>query len=119
MNNKVRKLLLPLSLTVGVSGCTSLDMSYTKTGDSSYSALDSSCPVSIYTTHPKKEFDELGIVDLLPWYGFGSMEINLRKANEVKNYIHPQVCQSGGNGILLWEATGAGSYTKVTVIRTK
>jgi len=95
-------------------------MSYTKTGDNSYGALDKSCPVTIYTTNPKKEFDELGIIDLLPFYGpFGSMEANLRKANEVKDYVQPQVCQAGGNGILLWEATGYGSYTKVTVIRTK
>lgn len=94
-------------------------MSYTKTGDSSYSALDDSCPVTIYTTHPKKEFDELGIVDLLPTYGFGSMRVSLRKASEVKTYIQPQVCQAGGNGILLWEANGIGAYTKVTVIRTK
>ena len=100
-----------------LTACGSVSTSFTKTGDIQLPALANDCPISIYTTPPKKEFDELGIVDLDLFYGY--TQPKAKKASDVKALVSEHVCEAGGNAILLWEANGAGHYTKVTVIKTK
>jgi hypothetical protein len=112
----VRTLSLSL-IAVALGGC-SIVTEFSKTGDSEYSPLASDCAVSVYTTSPQKNFDELGMVDLVGCPFFVGCT-SLRTASKVKEVFSKHVCEAGGNGLLLWEANGHGIYTKGTVIRTK
>ena len=108
-----------LLASVALSACSSVSSSYSKTGDSEYPALDEECPISIYTISPKKEYEELGVIDLDLFHGIIFTEPKAKKASDIKTLVAKDVCAAGGNGILLWEANGSGFYTKTTVIRTK
>jgi len=116
---KMIKKLLILITSLAYVGCASIEKSFTKTGDHNAAALSDSCPVSIYTTNPGKEFIELGVVDIDRVCGFFGCPKENETASGVKQFIAEEVCQAGGNGILLWQATGYGTYNKATVIKTK
>ena len=83
---------------------------FMKTGDETFSQLGDNCEFKIYTTNPKKEFDEIGLVE------FGGIIENL---SSLKKEAAPYVCRTGGNAILAWEVNGYGRYLKATIIRTK
>ncbi len=121
---KSSKLLLILFLA-GLTACTSMSttVNFTETGDENYSSLKSDCDVTIYASRPKRNFDELGIIDIAhtcqsgPFIGYECPDVD--KASFVRDLVRGDVCKSGGNAILLWEANGQGRYTKVTVVRVK
>jgi hypothetical protein len=105
---------LPVFLAILTTACASTDFS--KTGDYSSDKLADNCPITIYTTAPKKEFNELGVIDISNFcfiYCGGNST-----ANGAKNIVQKDVCQAGGNAILLWESTAGGLYKKATVIKT-
>jgi hypothetical protein len=110
--------LIPTLLAVMVSGCTSITPIFSKTGEVDSSPLKPDCNVSIYTTQPKKDYDEIGIIDINYYWGFTSPD-EISTASGVHNLIKNQVCDAGGNAILLWEANGDGFYTKATVVKTR
>ncbi|MGK0247880.1 MAG: hypothetical protein ACI910_000608 [Oleispira sp.] len=100
---------------VTLSGCTTFT-DFTETGDLLADPRLKDCDFKIYTTSPKKEFYELGVIDLKPVF----CVVNCPdKASNVKKIVQEEVCAAGGNAILLWEANGMGSYTKTTVIKVK
>ena len=90
---------------------------FTKTGDSEASPLAEGCQINIYTTTPRKPFVELGVIDIDYNCVFACPSNNT--AGGVKKLIAKDVCNAGGNGVLLWEANGFGFYTKATVIKTQ
>ncbi|GAB2884650.1 hypothetical protein ACCI51_09715 [Microbulbifer echini] len=105
----MNKLLVP-AITVFIASCSS---TFTKTGDVSHHALSPDCEIAVYTTPPKKDFDELGVVEFkpMPFIGYpGSI-------SSAKSQASPFACANGGNALLLWEANGIGQYLKGTVIR--
>lgn len=114
---KITSSLLILSTTILTSACSIVTTNLTKTGDKEYPPLSEDCPVTIYTSHPQKEYYEIGVVDLdVALWGF--TRPNISKANKVKDRVSDEVCELGGNGIFLWEADGGGYYRKVTIVRT-
>jgi hypothetical protein len=71
----------------------------------------SNCTFSIHTTSPKVKFEELGVIEYWDrWHGGGASDLE-----KVKTTSQEWVCKAGGNGLLLWEASGS-SYPKATVI---
>ena len=102
-----------------ITGCAATyNPEFTKTGSVTVLPQNSDCDVSIYTTTPKVEFDELGIIDISYSCFVAGCNKEMRKASGVVEIVRAQVCQAGGNAILLWQATGYGEYKKATVVRT-
>ncbi|NVK38198.1 MAG: hypothetical protein HWE18_09755 [Gammaproteobacteria bacterium] len=97
-----------------LSACTT-STQFVKTGDKSFSPFSNGCNVTVYTTNPKKEFEEIGLIE------FGKSFVEGRPSNltRAKEEAAPFVCKNGGNGMLVWEANGYGQYLKATIIRTK
>lgn len=100
------KFAVTVLFSLMLASCASTD--FMKTGNKSFSALPKNCDFTIFTTHPKQAFDEVGLVE------FGEAPKRLANA---KKKAAPYVCSSGGNGLLIWEADGFGQYRKATVIR--
>lgn len=111
-----KSIVITLATCVLLSSCGSVSKSFTQTGDISYPAILKDCTVSIYTTRPKKEFDELGIIDFS--IRGGPFMPDIHDAGYIKEYVKEDVCKAGGNAILLWESLGM-YYSKVTIIKTK
>mgnify|MGYP007012665849 CR=1 FL=1 len=109
----VERILLATSILV-LAGCTTFT-DFTKTGDVSAVARPQNCDFNIYTTQPKHEYDELGVIDLTPVM----CVFCPNKASNVRDIVQEDVCLAGGNAILLWEANGYGVYQKTTVISIK
>ena len=117
--------LFLIPFLAGITACTSMSttVDFTETGDESYSPLPPNCDVTIYASRPKRNFDELGIIDIAytcqsgPFIGHECPDVD--KASFIRDLVRGDVCKSGGNAILLWEANGLGGYTKVTVVRVK
>jgi len=112
------KKVVPLTiLALSLSGCSLVSTNYSKTGEATADALPKNCPVTVYTTHPKRDFQELGMVEIdVSFYGF--VRPNINNISAIKEKASEFVCKAGGNAILLWEANGAGEYRKITVIKT-
>ena len=108
------KKMLVLVAFVGMVGCSSAPK-FSKTGDVSYDSFPENCEFNIYTTAPKKDFDELGVINLVGnWNGQLPSTIE-----EVREQVSKPVCENGGNGVLLWESNGFGYYLRTTVIKVK
>mgnify|MGYP001456684363 CR=1 FL=1 len=115
------KILTSISLAsvILLSGCSSTPVSkFSATGDVKLEPLNQGCPITVYITHPKKGFDELGMIDLVSCGHFGCAD-TMNQVSIVKENFSKHVCEAGGNGLLLWEANGLGIYTKAIVIKTK
>ncbi len=114
------KTLSLLCVTGFIASCASTSTNFTETGNIKHSSLSDDCNVTIYTTKPKMDFDELGIIDVTykctPPFSWCPEDMN--KASFFREVVKPEVCRAGGNAILLWESNG-WAYTKTTVIRTK
>jgi hypothetical protein len=99
---------LPLLFALILTGCATANFS--PTGTFKTSPRDENCDFVIYTTSPRTEFEELGVVDINQgWSGVKTMD-------KVRELAHPYVCQNGGNGLLVWGVHPGGFYTKATVI---
>ncbi|WP_444900140.1 hypothetical protein ACJJIX_01835 [Microbulbifer sp. VAAC004] len=107
----MKKLVVP-AIVFFIASCSS---TFTITGDVSHNAFSKNCEVTVFTIPPKKDFDELGVVEfkLIPFVGYP------RTISSAKSQASPLVCANGGNALLLWEANGIGQYLKGTVIRVK
>ena len=104
------KKIIIASITLLMTACSA---NFTKTGENSFAPLAQGCNFSIYTTSPKKEFEEIGLVEFIPDF-LGAFPRSLSSAKEK---AAPLVCQNGGNGLLVWESNGLGQYLKATIIR--
>ena len=123
MIKPLNTLLLTL-LIIFISGCASpfITMNLTETGDKKFESNDKLCDIRIYTTRPKKEFDEVGVIDIDVSNGcspFDCPSMNLKTASYVRDFVREEVCKYGGNAIFLWEADSHGRYTKATVVKTE
>ena len=84
---------------------------FSKTGDFSSKERSVDCKYSVYTTVPKKSYEEVGVI------AFIDVPHALPRTIEyVRQISNKEICKNGGNGLLLWEANGYGGYTKGTVI---
>ena len=98
--------LLALSLSsLLITGCTATGTFY-KTGEGIAESRTEGCDFTIYTTSPKHDYIELGLIELV-----GAINLGI-----AKNVAAPIVCKNGGNGLLVWEADGHGHYIKATVV---
>lgn len=100
-----------IALALVLTGCG--PTLFMKTGDYSFEPLNSGCDFNIYTTNPNKAFKEVGLVE----FGNDWMNGYPTSLAQVKQQAAPFVCQSGGNGLLVWEVNGFGRYLKATIIR--
>lgn len=117
----MKKYLIGSLLVLGMTGCSSLQTDFTKTGDSSFEPIVGDCEVSIYTTSPKKPFVEVGIIDADLFCGpfqFCGVKDNLKTASKFRDFVKNDVCKAGGNAIFLWEST-FNLYMKATVIKVE
>lgn len=110
----INRKLIALASVVVITGCSPIT-NFTKTGDITADPRALDCDFKIYTSHPKHDFDEIGVIDLSPNGCFKCPDT----ASNVKEFVQEDVCKAGGNAILLWEANGHGNYLKTTVIKTK
>jgi hypothetical protein len=110
------KVLLTAVVSISMTACSMINVSeVVRTGDKEFPSLQNNCDVKIYTTSPKKEFFEVGMIDLRKCAYFEGCPDTASKA--LKAY-RKDVCEVGGNGLLLWEVNGYGNYIKATAIRT-
>ena len=118
----MKKYVFTLICATGIltlSGCASLTKEFTATGDHKFEPREKGCDINVYMTNPKKEFYEVGVIDISAGCApFGCPAKKLKTASSVKNLVRDDVCKAGGNAILLWEANGDGLYKKATVIKT-
>lgn len=101
-------------LTATVSGC-SIMPEFSKTGVGSFSARDVGCDFNVFTTNPTSEYEEVGLIE----FKAGFMSRRSESLSVVRKQAAPIVCESGANGILLWEVNGYGQYLKGTLIHTQ
>lgn len=102
-------LLFPV-LILFLSGCAPY-LVYTETGPGTrYDALSTDCDFRVYTTSPRKNFEEIGALEFF--------ECTIE---DVKRLTAAEVCSHGGNGLLLGlPGTGVrreGCYVNATIIR--
>ena len=86
-------------------------LEFTKTGPgTSYESMSVDCDFRIYTTPPRKGFEEIGALEFF--------ECSI---DDVKRLTAKEVCLNGGNGLLLGlPGTGVhreGCYVNATIIR--
>jgi len=97
--------ILSLSIcTLFLTGCAS--GTFYKTGKDTAKPLLEGCEFNIFTTRPKGDFVELGLIEFSGAYNLGM----------ARKLASPSICENGGNALLLWEANGGGAYTKGTVV---
>lgn len=104
--NLIKSNLIILSTAI-IMGCA--QGHFYKTGEYSYSKRELGCDFTIYTTRPNQQFNEVGFIELG----------NTSTLGAVKKTASPMVCANGGNGLLVWEANGNGTYLKATVIHVE
>ena len=110
----MRLLITTLSISIVfiifLSGCAPY-LEFTKTGPgTSFESMSTDCDFKIYTTPPRKDFEEIGALEFF--------ECSI---NDVKRLTAKEVCSNGGNGLLLGlPGTGIhreGCYVNATIIR--
>jgi len=109
MKTKIVAVLAPALL---LTGCFA---TFTKTGEFTASPRSIDCDFTVYTTTPKRNFDEIGLIE----FGGNMLEGSAGgpgSVSSVKSKSAEEVCRNGGNGLLLWETNGFGNYKKATVI---
>jgi hypothetical protein len=109
MNIKKIAVLAPALL---LSGCFA---TFTKTGEYTAAPRSVDCDFTVYTTSPKKNYEEVGLIEFDGNFFEGSYG-GPGSVSSVKDRSSLEVCKNGGNGLLLWETNGAGNYKKATVI---
>lgn len=100
-----------IALSIAIStllGCSGIPAQFAKTGDITLPSITDKCNISVYTTVPKKEYTELGIIEF-----FKDSQYELDKLKEIAK---PLICENGGNAMLVWEVSGHGYYTRATVV---
>lgn len=111
----MKKLVISLAL-LSLTACSSV--MYTKTGFNEYQPNSQGCEFTVHTTNPNKEFEELGLVE----FNTGYWDLSTggpSSLRELKELSSSDVCSSGGNGLLAWEASSTGVYKKATIIKFK
>lgn len=111
------KKLLFISVLVAtqlIACASTVTTTFTPTGDTRYSALNTDCKITLFTKYPPRHYEELGVIDINVNRGFSVAPI--RKASDVKDLVQPDACKAGGNAIVLWGTSG-GEYSKVTVLK--
>ena len=103
-------LLISIALLIFLSGCAPY-LQFTKTGPgTSYEALSKDCDFNIYTTPPRRDFEEIGALEFF--------ECTIE---DVRKLTAEEVCLNGGNGLLLGlPGTGVrreGCYVNATIIK--
>ncbi|MCP5334800.1 MAG: hypothetical protein H7A08_03795 [Oceanospirillaceae bacterium] len=86
---------------------------FSPTGDRVAESKPENCDFFVYSTPPQRKYFEIGILDIKP------MECITcpNTASNVKKIAAKDVCNAGGDAVLLWEANGWGMYLKATVIK--
>ena len=111
----IKKTVL-LAIPLLLAACTITPVTkLTHSGDAKFEPLEPSCELTIYTTQPKKNFVEVGMVDAQKCHFWHGCPTNATDAVEM---FRKDVCSAGGNAVLLWEVNGYGRYLKATAIRT-
>ena len=112
----MKKLIPVITLATALAGCaiSPPGAHFSKTGDYKTDPREEGCEYSVYTTVPKKEYEEVGVISYL-----AVPHALPRTIDYVRTISNKEVCASGGNGLLLWEANGYGGFTKGTVIYLK
>lgn len=115
----MRKYAIYISVLLAASmlaGCLPY-ANFVKTGDNAQlAALDLNCEFNVYATEPSKPYIELGLI-AFSQKGFSTL--GPTNVQDAKILSQEYVCQSGGNGLLLWTVNGYGQYIKATVIKTQ
>lgn len=110
----MKKILTSIVLSAALSGCATA--TFTKTGDNSFSPRGVGCDFTIYTTKPDYPYKEVGLMEFTGNYFDGFKAGGPDSVTEAKDASADEVCKSGGNGLLLWEANGLGKYKKAIVV---
>ena len=101
------KILIPLFMAIIGSSCITYDFSVTN--QLNLDPKPETCDYRVFTTNPQIPFEEVGIIS------FGL--VFPRTIEGVRDQASHDVCQSGANGLIVWQANSAGRYVKATVIR--
>ncbi|MEM9103590.1 MAG: hypothetical protein AAGB12_14865 [Pseudomonadota bacterium] len=105
----IKNIIAFLLIVFLVSGC--VTATFTKTGTYQVESREVNCDFNVYTLAPKDIYHEIGLIEL----NVGFAESLPTKINTLKEKVHEQVCAQGGNGLLVWQASGP-FYGKATVI---
>jgi hypothetical protein len=110
----MKKISTIVVLIMILSGCASA--TFTKTGDNTFAPRPVGCDFTIYTSNPAYSYKEVGIMEYTGNYFNGYTAGGPETVNQAKEVSANAICNSGGNGLLLWEANGFGKYKKATVV---
>ena len=110
MNRAVCAIFSCAGTLLTLSGCAAT--SYTRTGDYyNVKPRESYCNFTVYTATPAHSFKELGSIRFNPGPTHHTFTIE-----EVKETAREDVCQAGGNGLIVGSLGRDGYYETATVI---
>ena len=111
--NSSRKLSFAFACLL-LGGCASA--TFSRVGEHTATALPENCKVTVLVSKPSKSYKEIGVINFSGSFFTGAMD-GPASPEEALKMSRSEICKNGGNGLILWEANGAGRFKKGTVVR--